>query len=107
MSDTPKIAPALSAEEWRRALDNEFVMQDMAKRFATGREGTTAGMIALLNAMMRDDDPRKITRERVDLLRKAAEMIEIEYDARDNESYEVVTLRAFADALASYLPPEA
>lgn len=49
-----------------------------------------AAVIGFANAALPDSDPRKITRKHVELLRET-----------------VAPLRAFADALESYLPPPA
>jgi hypothetical protein len=60
-----------------------------------------AAAIAALNAHLSDDDPRKITREKIDdfrdILRSYAE-----HESSGNES----AAYAFLAALESYLPPE-
>ena len=114
MTDTPKIAPALTPEQWKAAQENEFVKQDMARRFASGRQGTTHGLIALLNDMLRDDDPRKITRADVDDERQAyhdAVMLARHFQDAGMEPARLACReraarhRRRAEVLASYLPP--
>ena len=123
MSDETKIAPALTPEEWREKLAVRAdgtalwpisitflsalhiqITRDID--FTAEKPATLTALIALANAALPDDDQRKITRTKLDLLREAAEMISQEYDAPGNDSTMVVGLRALADALASYLPPE-
>lgn len=96
-----KIEPALTPEQWASLQGNEFARYDMAKRFATGTEGTTVGLIALLNAALPDSDPRKITRAHVDFLRSCA----IDADASDNRGWDAEPLREIANLLEAYLPP--
>ena len=57
--------------------------------------------IAYLNAALPDDDPRKITWAMVDELRGVAG----DYEYRGLDPCPFDTLNAYADALASYLPP--
>lgn len=59
-------------------------------------------LIALANAALPDSDPRKITREKIALLR-IEHISECDGDVCE---YPTRELAAFADALESYLPPE-
>jgi hypothetical protein len=65
--------------------------------------------IAKHNAALPDDDPRKITREDVALLRSEYEAI---MDAQSDEYWDAVAVerangfKALADKLAALLPPE-
>lgn len=56
----------------------------------------TAALIALLNDSLPDSDPRKITRERINLAREA-------FDVLDGKAED--DLAVFLDGLESYLPP--
>lgn len=116
---TGRIAPALSAEEWakwREASDGSafiegqavFVEDDgvgFANMDPVGVHITTAHLptlIALVNHVLPEDDPRKITRERISDLHGAVTVAE-----RDGAyECEYRPIREFLDALASYLPPE-
>lgn len=96
---TDPIEPALTPEEWKNEgdpvvdgyIDWDTQIVDVRSR-ALDDKRFIPGLIALANAALPDDDPHKITREMVRLLRDTAE----EYDY----------LTPIADALASYLPPE-
>jgi hypothetical protein len=107
MSDH-KIEPALSAEEWQfidAALgDNFWQKKSRAARLDhTIHEATTDGsgeakpiteyakVIAAANAALPDSDPRRITRERLEMLRQHSREVD---------------LAEWADALESYLPSE-
>lgn len=112
-------APALSAEEWAK---REFAEGDISFDATMGRftvvmdtwsdYGSTdrdvkrlPALIALANAALPDTDPRKITREMVAQLRRAADlMCEAKWGVLEPEGN---TVARIADALASYLPPEA
>lgn len=123
MSDA--IDPALDAEEWRvRRFEPlsepalsvhddgdgiEFVTHDDSGRM-TGKykieywsPDDHAGVIALLNSGLPDTDPRKITREWVREIRGAAR----DYALPDGFLHSGDVLNRIADALESYLPPEA
>lgn len=125
MTDTPKLEPALTAQEWaakcvegREAssvLEDDSLpgvrIEDGVLKLDTWDPGVAgevpperaAAVIALLNDTLRADDPRKITRERVRLLRAlTTDMRTIDLTPAQLD----VELRALADALESYLPPE-
>lgn len=122
--DVAKIEPALSAEEWKRAVEsaNPDVRASWPMQAAFGlysdRYGHAAdiddphAVIALLNAALPDGDPRKITRARIASLRQAARFVEngrlsTHWSESDNPWVQIGDdLRTLADALASYLPPE-
>lgn len=114
------IPPALSAEEWQARevrVDNGFVrLYGDAPVLETFdyRDGSTTGLylehdlaatIALANAALPDDDPRKITRDDVFVLRQLPAFMRGLGMGSDPEggAKAVTTL---ADKLASYLPPE-
>lgn len=115
MSD--ELKPALSAEEWtsraltERADLSAYLDGSVAKnlRLVTSNceSGSAAifepnelpGLIALANDARRDDDPGKITRADVVVLKLSAE--------GDHECYEnFANLRALAAKLEALLPPE-
>ena len=126
-----KIEPALSAKEWREqefvdergnglSLDDRknipdalmMLTNDGIAGFLTNIPAT----IALANEALQPDDRRKITPQKVRLLREflAGWLKDHEVAARigsnsptkvQREAYRLVT--ELADALESYLPPEA
>ena len=99
--------PALQAHEWRdgrSSLRDTGVVLSLAGELGLLIEGAqhiTIGrnvsrltaLIALANAALLDDDPRKLRSEHVDALRSAA-----------NGKIDVALLRDLADAIESYLP---
>lgn len=99
---TEKIEPALSAEEWAEVsrMEIEAVAAQFYER--------PVAVVAFANAALPDSDPRKITRETVNLLR---EIVANEHEsAKLNEpsnigEAEISGLTQLADALKSYLPP--
>lgn len=113
---TDRIEPAIPAEHWR----NLAALGERGPRLALWDEFTTSerkpdmpAVIALANAALPDDDPRKITREWVTLLRFVADCSERDSIALYNEreadkdgSQAIASLRAMAAALESYLRPE-
>lgn len=104
MSDETKIEPALSAEEWATSRIPGGVA---AGEWITPEQAP--GYIALLNDALPDDDPRKITREKIDKLREmvsyAAGAYTFSAESEELKADEAM-LAPFLDALASYLPPE-
>lgn len=100
-----KLAPALSREEWERVTKDdvrimlEFPADDDLpdERIVLATEWAP-DVIALANHGLPDSDPRKITRDWIDLLNRVAAGERL--DATD-----VRALDAFAEALESYLPP--
>ena len=60
------------------------------------------GLIALANAALPDDDPRKFRREHIAALRDAT----VRDVIGDEDREQTNILRNLADALESYLPPE-
>lgn len=115
MADDTKIEPALSAEEWARAMSPGrpvFVGTPNAISDAIGdrildnyghfeglSDGDAPALIALANAALPDDDPRKITHQMIDDIRESMDYIEVERH--------IETIGRIADALESYLPPRA
>lgn len=134
MSD--KIESALTAEEWKERRVRfvglpELVLHDDGDgmelvvyagdciweklKFNQAPAIDLPSLIALANAALPDSDPRKITREDVEVLRSAAEDLEhaCEYGrwCRWCIDHSLglanrVRLKRLADALESYLPPE-
>lgn len=117
---TKAIQPALTAEEWRGALgDNGQFISDAA--FITARPGESLTIsatiyrevaprvMALANAALPDDDPRKIRRFHVDLLRRATDELTEGGPGRtvDPNEYQlgIAAVLELADVLESYLPP--
>jgi hypothetical protein len=123
---TDKIEPALSAKRWEllRATKNhgQFAIitleggndqeigafdadvADTIEAEDVGRQRDdakrNAAAIAALNDELPDDDRRKITREKIELLRGAVWLTEMD------TAEQVAANVRFLDALESYLPPE-
>jgi hypothetical protein len=118
MSDP--IQPALSAEEWAKNLNDRGGLEIQAFPEESSisiqdwgaMSGVTVGsedlpaLIALANAALPDSDPRKITREMVDGLRREADRAEYADRVGDNAGMTDLDARRIADVLASYLPLE-
>lgn len=93
-----QIEPALTPSEWARVpehaahdgLQNAIAIAVRARRFPS--------VIALSNSTLPDNDPRKITPDRIKAMRDCAEQLGL-------MGYDDYGLQRFADALASYLPP--
>ena len=129
--DAPDIPPALSESEWAA----ETVPMPDTKASRTFRAQTTIGglsidgqihirdvndlaaLIALANAAMNDEDPRKFRRDQVTNLRLIAGAIASEHseneqgiDAKGDPTLcmhcAAEALHELADALESYLPPQ-
>jgi hypothetical protein len=104
------LPPALQDHEWRdgrsRLLDSGVVLAlagelglliEGAQHITIGRNvRSLTALIALSNAALSDDDPRKFKRAHVDALRSAAAAAE----GRDDG----VLLNDLANAIESYLP---
>lgn len=85
-----KIEPALTAELWEAVR----LSRDGALAMVVHSGGKyPASAIAILNDLLPDSDPRKITRRMVEIIRMHAE----------NEDH--AEAASIADALESYLPP--
>src|SRR5690606_31579793 len=107
MSD--EIRPALSAEEWEGStadvLDGYVDLDTGTVDVRLGGAGSQSrsqhddawALVALLNAALPDDDPRKLTWAMVDAIRSAAWGAE----SQDEED----TALAAANAIAALLPP--
>jgi hypothetical protein len=93
---TDRLEPALSEEEWARVHDGtaRWAVLDMAPE-------VQRKMIALANAALPDDDPRKITWEMVTVIREAAHVPQ-----HDGATWEDERVTRIADTLESYLPPK-
>lgn len=104
MTDTPKIEPALTPEEWRELRAGKLDLYDTFVSAAS--DADTVKLIAALNDDLPDSDRRKITREKIGVIRLACIALDTDEKAFDvdNSPY-VRALVAFADALESYLPP--
>lgn len=116
--DESDIPPALTPSEWSRAAahakstdDGRLTMVSMA--WTVQRH---EAVIALANAALHAEDPRKLTRETIALLRRAAEHISetqkmfadpkgqtVADAVADGELYSQI--HELADAIESYLPP--
>lgn len=95
------ITPALSAEEWAIIeTDKDFATQDRAALL--GRL-SIAGRIAAYNALLPDDDPRKIRREHVDAIRAACTALDAEHGWPSGDAD--IVLPHLAAILDSILPP--
>lgn len=109
-----KIEPALTAQEWADAREpdsSEGLAYEVTYLWGRSRP---AGTIAIANAALKDDDRRKITRDKIIQLRSVAHFLE-ESDGRlavawppDGNPWRkaAAELRTTADVLESYLPPE-
>jgi hypothetical protein len=126
MNDGPTLEPALTAEEWKSAFGSD--LDDDGTKIGEGvfayiiegelmvatEEGNAVGgvhspekLLGLANAALPDDDPRRITRERVRQLRFVADHLVVsENDAFVTIGLAKQGLRSLADALESYLIPE-
>lgn len=94
-----KIEQALTKDEWEHALDpdvRESLAYEVTYLWGKTRPGAA---IALANAALPDSDPRKITREIVEAIRKAY----LEFGQTNETTDRILEI---ADALESYLPPE-
>ena len=126
MTDTPKIEPALTPEAWGEFKNGrEVVLGDPTDRFSPrvsfykGKIGIyddwsngndtadLAAIIALANAALPDDDPRKITRAHTALLFRIAQWIANGFPEDDAQSFAAGgELHDLGRILASYLPPQ-
>lgn len=123
MSD--RIEPALDAEEWeskvarRGAGYPSFIAMPEPGLTVVGAAsayeheqsvevvtGAIPALIALANAALPDDDPRKITRSTVNELRAVAAQLPTMGAGPNGEDIPDPDLSHLADALESYLPPE-
>jgi hypothetical protein len=109
MSDETKIEPAMSEADWAYTLEELAASPPDAngKRYLAGMYeyvGATprdnAEFIAANNAALPDDDPRKITRERLNAIRV------ILWNWEGERSGDAAPELRFMDSLESYLPPE-
>lgn len=120
--------PALTAQEWAAQNDGEAEPFAVRGSYEISREHhndglrlngewvpatTLPALIAFANAALSDSDPRKITRDWLRTLRSEAKYVgsgglESEYEDEPYRSMgqREAALRAIADALESYLPPE-
>jgi len=116
---TDKIEPALTAEEWADARKRGplIALSDLSGEDQVGDPvpflvDDLPYIIALANAALSDDDPAKITREKLDAVYAAvvfavAQMHEAHGRdvATPAERRALALAAAFSDALESYLPP--
>jgi len=111
-TDDTSIQPALTVEQWAwvqnptretpdhvppffRDLIDEFWQDYRSDNYAK------AQAIAVLNSLLPDDDPRKITMHKVAMLHRMADIIE-----KTHHVAGLNPLRSIADQLAALLPPE-
>jgi hypothetical protein len=111
------IEPVMSAEEWKAPqdviagyvdVDSGIIDVTIGGPGGADRPRSTWALIALLNSWLSDSDPRKITREWVESLRKEAERGRLAERVGDNAGYSSIDpdlADQMADALESYLPP--
>jgi hypothetical protein len=101
----PDIPPALTASEWAKQEEGDLGGFRIVGRGIDGPH-YLAVLIARANAALPDEDPRKIRREHVRLLRDAADALPEEGRATAlGLDTNASRLHEFADALESYLPP--
>lgn len=108
-----KIERALTEQEWR--LLTSWLAGKMPGGKVRGMvvmdlpDEHRAGAIAVANAMLEDDDRRKITREWITTIRDNAYWMIGANDSpagKERNNKASADLVAIADALESYLPPE-
>lgn len=87
----------LGAIEWKQ-LDAEASDDQIAAAVANDEVKRIAAAISMLNDLLPDSDPRKITSLKIAAMLQAC-------DQAEYESHDVDDARAFANALQSYLPP--
>jgi hypothetical protein len=96
-----QIEPALSVEEWAAFESETGPGFKMLGRLTFVSPDQHWQRIAITNALLPDDDPRKITRVDVEEVRKQAIIHSRERTAEGWQSY----LHTVADKLAALLPP--
>jgi hypothetical protein len=108
---TEKMEPALSALEWKEALAwphgivDYLVAPAQQVGFGSDSPADLRALIAIANVALPDDDPRKITRHTLWLIRKLREDAYI--DAQHPGALQFMReVDALVEGLASYLPPE-
>jgi hypothetical protein len=94
MSETD-ITPALSAEDWREVLPNII-----------GSQAVPHQTMAIANAALPDDDPRKITRADVETVIAGAYAATDEFPLDPDAMALEASLHRVAAKLAALLPPE-
>lgn len=110
--DAPDIPPALSEQGWAawrsERLNPVTMMREVSSSPPLADNLVTT--IAIANAQLHDEDPRKLTREDAALLRRAAEIIgaiESDDEATQLANGDVFTrLHEHADVIESYVEPE-
>lgn len=103
-----KIEPVLTEREWSGAdlVDSALSVEGgQIVNSANGQEEDAHIIIALANSVLPDDDPRKITREKLYRIYKAADFMNDRSTSPQRDA-DVSALLDFADTLESYLPPE-
>lgn len=117
---TDKIPPALTPEEWQRirkdgieeAIWNLGRSSGFFEILGLNSEDRPAA-ISVLNDILPDSDPRKITREKVQAMRECIEQARayevdiadsMDSPPRQDAPYRLMEL--MAESLESYLPPE-
>jgi hypothetical protein len=110
-TQAPDIPPALTEAEWSfKIVDRPSVRADANRGFrghflfpdGMVDANDVAALIALANAAMNDEDPRKFTRRQIKVLRQAAEFCSMS----PSQSWLHEELHDIADAIESLLPPE-
>lgn len=112
--ETRTIEPALTPEEWARYRASESVVYEYVLQGPDGKlwEPTTHQEMAILNDTLPDGDPRKITRDDIQMLWEVANSQEfssedIDDRGRDHfDDWNKKRIEALSAKLAAFLPPE-
>jgi hypothetical protein len=92
--------PALTPEEWHNGLRAPASLRSRLRE-----ESNYRGLLALENALLPEDDPRKLTREMVDALRSwIANPLDPPLKT-DGTIPDIDSARRLADVVESLLPP--
>ena len=98
---TTSIRAALTPEEWRDGLRAPESLRSRLRE-----ERNYRGLLALENALLPEDDPRKLSRRMVEALR---DWIADPYDPPlmiDGTTPDVESARRLADVIETLLPPQ-
>src|SRR5690349_10334096 len=108
--ETKAIEPALTPEEWKHDERVAAFAREPGSRLLMGDRDDDRSchrLMALANAALPDDDPRKITRDDIVLLLNLSRGIATFYNQGDERNMAVRDqTRALAAKLAAFLPPE-
>ncbi|HEV8448572.1 MAG TPA: hypothetical protein VGQ44_17200 [Gemmatimonadaceae bacterium] len=112
MNDRETVSPALRADEWREIEPDlptfgpahREAMRALANSLHEANGGLLAKMIALANAALPVDDPRKFTHVTVDVLRQMPAFLRGAGMGADPDGAGRF-ISNLADVIESYLPP--